>query len=69
MPCYDPPYDNSGNIPSAGLQARERVEKYVAQLTDIENYCRKVQSSPVVPTPEGMAEKIIEMIHAPWRNQ
>lgn len=63
MPCYDPRDDPYNQSP----QAREEKRKYVQQLTDIENYCRKVLSSPTVPTSEGMAEKIIEMIHAPWR--
>lgn len=71
MPCYDPPYDDQANL-SVGLQAREKVAKYVQQLKDIETYCKNMLATdahgPLHPEAVVIAEQVIEMVHAPWRS-
>lgn len=73
MPCYDPPYDDRTNSAAIGigLEARLRVQKYVQQLKDIEDACLSAIPADSMSTmsAEHLAKRIIEMIHAPWRDQ
>jgi hypothetical protein len=70
MPCYDPPYDAPNNHTRMGLEARERVDKYVAQLKEIEELCKTQIPADTMSGigAELLAKRIIEMIHAPWRD-